>query len=637
MNIKKIISFLNVFSIANIAILLIYNFENSRYFIKNIIVAVLNEEVAININNIYLMILPSLKWLIYIYIIFILVVVIYKMIKYYINRFKQRKEAMQASGINKDLYDYLNDYDKKCFVITGDWGVGKTYTVDNFFDRYFKYEKRDVYRISCFGMENRKEVLEELKNVFEKQDKSLRKYTINILNKIPIIGGLLEDALKSDYEFKDLKERSIFIFDDLERINIPKYKNRYTREWYRVRNIRENPRERTPLNEIYKEFKEVEGAFGKIDNSLEKIKEEINIEKFNVITGLINELIERYNMKVIVICNKEEIDKKFFYDVFECKIESILYKIKTEHDITVNLTKRNINDKLYLEKNIKKEIEEFFIDNAECIDNIWAKNNISNVRILSKSISAFIEIVENYKIEKEYLIRTYECDRNENLRLLTLMNIFQDVADSHASAMGLGLEYCLSKGFAWVGSNYHLQIARLPKMHEKIKVQSWPAVEKKLGAIREFLVQSENGDTLIKASSQWILIDAARRRPIALRENLPMYQVIGERVIDTDFPKISEPQKIDEAAEFFIRFDDIDLNNHVNNAVYPLWASEAVGIDFRAAHTPAEIEIAFKKEGLYGEDIRVETEFDNLTTIHRIKATGDGRELARVRICWIGI
>ena len=88
---------------------------------------------------------------------------------------------------------------------------------------------------------------------------------------------------------------------------------------------------------------------------------------------------------------------------------------------------------------------------------------------------------------------------------------------------------------------------------------------------------------------------------------------------------------------FFIRFDDINLNNHVNNAVYPLWASEAVGIDFRAAHTPAEIEVAFKKEGLYGEDIRVETEFDNLTTIHRIKATGDGRELARVRICWIGI
>ena len=102
-----------------------------------------------------------------------------------------------------------------------------------------------------------------------------------------------------------------------------------------------------------------------------------------------------------------------------------------------------------------------------------------------------------YKIEKEYLIRTYECDKNENLRLLTLMNIFQDVADTHASDMGLGLEYCLSKGLAWVGSNYELQVLRLPKMHEKIKVFSWPAVEKKLGAVREFLVVSEPGETLI--------------------------------------------------------------------------------------------------------------------------------------------
>jgi len=402
LNIKKIMSFVNVFSIANISVLLIYNFEKSRHFIKNIIVAIFNEELATNINDAYLTMLPILKLLIYIYIIFIFIVVMYKIIKYYINRFKQRKEAMQASGINKDLYDYLNNYDKKCFVITGDWGVGKTYTVDNFLDRYFKYENRDVYRISCFGMENRKDVLEELKNIFEKQDKSLRKYIINILNKVPIIGGLLEDALKSDYEFKDLKERSIFIFDDLERINIPKYQNIYTREWYRVKNIKENARVATPLNEIYKEFKEVERAFGEIDNSLKNIKEEINIEKFNVITGLVNELIERYNMKVIVICNKEEIDKNFFYDVFECKIESIMYKIKTEHDVTANLAKRNINNKLYLEKNIKKEIEEFFIDNAQCIDNVWAKNNISNVRILSKSISAFIEIVENYNIEKVY-------------------------------------------------------------------------------------------------------------------------------------------------------------------------------------------------------------------------------------------
>lgn len=242
--------------------------------------------------------------------------------------------------------------------------------------------------------------------------------------------------------------------------------------------------------------------------------------------------------------------------------------------------------------------------------------------------------MEIYKIEKNYLIRTYECDKNENLRILTLMNIFQDVADSHATEMGLGLEYCLNKGFAWVGSNYHLQILRLPKMHEKIKVLSWPAVEKKLGAIREFLVLNEQGETLIKASSQWILIDTIRRRPIGLRDNLPMYQIIEERVIETEFPKIADLERIDETTMFNIRFDDIDINNHVNNAVYPLWATESVDKDFRITHNPTEIEIIFKKEGHLKEKVRVETQFDGEMTIHSIKSTTDERELARLRIKW---
>lgn len=243
--------------------------------------------------------------------------------------------------------------------------------------------------------------------------------------------------------------------------------------------------------------------------------------------------------------------------------------------------------------------------------------------------------MEIYKIEKEYLIRTYECDKNENLRILTLMNIFQDVADTHATEMGLGLEYCLSKGFAWIGSNYHLQINRLPKMHDKIKVMSWPAVEKKLGAVREFLVLNEQGEELIKASSQWILIDVARRRPIGLREHLPMYQVIEERVIETEFPKIPDLERIDLTTEFNVRFDDIDINNHVNNAVYPLWATEGVGKDFRVENNPSEIEIIFKKEGHLGEKICVETQKDGYLTSHSIKALTDGRELAKVRIKWI--
>lgn len=241
--------------------------------------------------------------------------------------------------------------------------------------------------------------------------------------------------------------------------------------------------------------------------------------------------------------------------------------------------------------------------------------------------------MELKKYAKEYLIRSYECDSHNHLRIITLMNIFQDMADTNAEQLGLGLQFCLERGLAWVGSNYEIAIERLPELHEKIRAVTWPAVEKKLGAVRDFEVYGADGKRIIAASSQWILINFEKKKPVSLRENLPEYTVIGERALDTDFPKIRDAQ-VELTANFKVRFDDIDINQHVNNAVYPLWASEAVGDDFRQAHNPYKIAIAFKKEGHLGERIEVETELSGMTSRHSIKSLTDGRELARIEIEW---
>lgn len=238
------------------------------------------------------------------------------------------------------------------------------------------------------------------------------------------------------------------------------------------------------------------------------------------------------------------------------------------------------------------------------------------------------------KFVREYLIRSYECDCNGTLRIVALMNIFQDIADSHAEQLGIGMEHCLKHGLAWVGSNYHIKIGRMPAWHEKITVTSWPAAEKKIGAIRDFEVRDEKQNIIISASSQWVLIDFARKRPVTLRENMPDYQVINERALNTDFPKIGTPERPDVIRHFEVRYDDIDVNRHVNNAVYPLWATESTENDFRLTHQPQEIEIAFKKETLYGEIIEVVSQIDDKISIHGLTAKDDNREVARLRIVW---
>ncbi len=240
------------------------------------------------------------------------------------------------------------------------------------------------------------------------------------------------------------------------------------------------------------------------------------------------------------------------------------------------------------------------------------------------------------KYKKQYNVRSYECDRNNNLRILTLMNILQDIADDNAASLGFGLDFCIQNGMTWVGSNYILEIERLPKIHENIVIETWPSAKNKLSAYRDFEIFGEDGTSIIRATSQWILINIEKKRPVSVLDNLPIQDVVNERAVNTDFPKMESIERIDNRFKFRVRFDDIDLNKHINNAVYILWATEAVEPDFRLNHNPAKISINFRKEGYMGEKIAVLTQMDGNISTHSIKTydSDNERELARAIIEW---
>ena len=240
------------------------------------------------------------------------------------------------------------------------------------------------------------------------------------------------------------------------------------------------------------------------------------------------------------------------------------------------------------------------------------------------------------KYRKQYNIRSYECDRNNNLRILTLMNIFQDMADNDAARLGFGLQFCIENGMTWVGTNYALEIERLPKIHENIVIETWPSAKNKLSAYRDFEVFGEDGKSIMRASSQWVLIDLQKKRPLSVEEKMPLHKPFETRALNTEFPKLAEVVDGDNQFKFRVRFDDIDLNKHINNAVYILWATESVEPDFRLAHNPKKIDINFRKEGYMGEKIRVTTQMVGNKSLHSIRTydSDNERELARAVIEW---
>ena len=152
----------------------------------------------------------------------------------------------------------------------------------------------------------------------------------------------------------------------------------------------------------------------------------------------------------------------------------------------------------------------------------------------------------------------------------------------------------------------------------------------------DFTVATQGGsERIIRACSQWIVIDFASRRPMHLKDCLPEYEPIHEKVILEDrFPKLPATERDDYTERFLVRYDDIDRNDHVNNAIYSLWASESLEPQYRIEHVPAGLIINFRKEGLFGEKILVHTQMDGDTSLHSIQAVDDNRELARVQFTW---
>ena len=222
------------------------------------------------------------------------------------------------------------------------------------------------------------------------------------------------------------------------------------------------------------------------------------------------------------------------------------------------------------------------------------------------------------KLIKERKLKTYQCDRYGLLRPLSLMNKLQGLAGTHAEMLGVGREQCATHNVAWVLTHMFVDIVDMPRAEEKLVYSTWPSVTSAVRSERDFEVKDANGKLKLRAISQWVLIDLHTRRPVRITDFLPDWQGLPERVWDREFDKGTDfiPTKTCVMA---CRYDDIDVNQHVNNSVYTIWATESVGFEYRNAHKLRGIDLYFEHEiNPHTPTVRVEVAFDGNITRHKI-------------------
>ncbi len=241
--------------------------------------------------------------------------------------------------------------------------------------------------------------------------------------------------------------------------------------------------------------------------------------------------------------------------------------------------------------------------------------------------------------EKQFNVRYYEVDFCGRLRPSTILNFMQDAAAGHAALLGVAVAELRKRNLTWVLSRFHLKVERYARSGETVQIRTWPSSRDGHFSCREFEVRDGEGGLLALATSSWAAVSLQTRRPVLLDDHLPAYTLVPRRAVEDEFPTLPRLGEAGTELRFQVRRSDLDINRHVNNVVYAEWALETVPAEIAESCCPAEIEIGFRAEALYGDTVisrtgRAETSNDGFCFVHQLLDERDGRELTRLRTRW---
>jgi acyl-ACP thioesterase len=239
---------------------------------------------------------------------------------------------------------------------------------------------------------------------------------------------------------------------------------------------------------------------------------------------------------------------------------------------------------------------------------------------------------------KPFTVRYYEVGSSRLVRPATLLDYLQDAAAEHASLLQIGVEQLHHRGLTWVLSRLRLTVGRYAGVGEAVLVRTWPSTRGSLSSYREFEVLDQAGEIVARATTAWVVLDLVRRRPVRLAGVLPDYLLEPRRAIADDFPPLPRAEAPEREVRFKVRRSDLDMNRHVNNAVYVGWALESVPEQVAEALRPVDIEIGYRAEALAGDTILARCAPEAGAAPDRflfeISRAKDGAELARLRVNW---
>lgn len=170
-------------------------------------------------------------------------------------------------------------------------------------------------------------------------------------------------------------------------------------------------------------------------------------------------------------------------------------------------------------------------------------------------------------------------------------------------------------GLSWILRRQRIECFGLPEMGREVKVITAPSgFARRLQTFRDFyLVDTDTEELLAVTATQWLLMDvnSRRLRPIPERiASLSDHLAPAAAHLEAPSAKVEPPSEPNWERVFTVAYHQLDFNEHLTNPVFPELMLEPLGADFLSAHQPRLIDVDFRAEARYGDELTARVAID---------------------------
>jgi medium-chain acyl-[acyl-carrier-protein] hydrolase len=239
------------------------------------------------------------------------------------------------------------------------------------------------------------------------------------------------------------------------------------------------------------------------------------------------------------------------------------------------------------------------------------------------------------KYQEQLAIKSYHTNQYGKASISSLFNILIEAAWAHAQVMDWGYDSLKSNNLFWVLSRMYFQVEKYPAWQDEITLNTWSAGTDGMYAYREYIVEDQHGEVILRASSAWLILDMETRKIFRLSD----YRATFPKHINSNAcrnPKRIKPDAHPENLNYYpVLFSELDINQHFNSVKAVERVLDDFGIDFLNINEPAELEVNYLKEGVAGDMIAVtQTQNSENETQNCLVRESDGADLCAIRIVW---